>query len=276
MDVLTSETCWAWNNEIKKQVTSNWSLYLFKYYWIRETTAFPPTIFPGVLFHIFVLGVQGFWAKFIWQKTSCAITNRLTEFRSIFCSTFQLFHPFKLQHKYTTISTTYSASDMRFPSAFKRSTAVYCVCIYTPELTGTEHLCNKNQQFAHFLWQCFSLIIVFDMFRLSKCSSSGTTLIWIHERNTINCMYKFSWVWTFGCSKNVEDTVIKLKHYCKKCALCWFLLRMYVAMHGSDNVNFSREELISSDNGQDQTDLACKSLNEPATYQLVFFYLECS
>jgi len=26
MDVLTSETCWALNNEIKKQVTSIWSL----------------------------------------------------------------------------------------------------------------------------------------------------------------------------------------------------------------------------------------------------------
>jgi hypothetical protein len=27
MDVLTSETCWALNNEIKKQVTSSWSLF---------------------------------------------------------------------------------------------------------------------------------------------------------------------------------------------------------------------------------------------------------
>jgi len=27
-DVLTSETCWAWNNEIKKQVTSCWSLFI--------------------------------------------------------------------------------------------------------------------------------------------------------------------------------------------------------------------------------------------------------
>jgi len=31
MDVLTSETCSALNNEIIKQVTSNWSLYLFNY-----------------------------------------------------------------------------------------------------------------------------------------------------------------------------------------------------------------------------------------------------
>ena len=28
MDVLTSETCWALNNEIIKQVTSSWSLYI--------------------------------------------------------------------------------------------------------------------------------------------------------------------------------------------------------------------------------------------------------
>ena len=28
MDVLTSETCWAWNNEIIKQVTSSWSLFI--------------------------------------------------------------------------------------------------------------------------------------------------------------------------------------------------------------------------------------------------------
>jgi len=28
MDVLTSETCWALNNEIKKQVTSSWPLFI--------------------------------------------------------------------------------------------------------------------------------------------------------------------------------------------------------------------------------------------------------
>jgi len=28
MDVLTSETCWALNNETKKQVTSSWSLFI--------------------------------------------------------------------------------------------------------------------------------------------------------------------------------------------------------------------------------------------------------
>ena len=31
MDVLTSETCWALNNEIIKQVTSSWSLFIHLY-----------------------------------------------------------------------------------------------------------------------------------------------------------------------------------------------------------------------------------------------------
>jgi len=115
---------------------------------------------------------------------------------------------------------------------------------------------------------------VFDMFRTSKCSSSGRTLIWIHERNIIKLHVQSSWGWTFGCSKHVEDAIIKLKHYSQKCVFCWFLLCMYeyIAMNGSDNVNFSREELISSENGQDQTDLVCKCLNEPVTYQFAFFF----
>jgi len=28
MDVLTPETCWEWNDEIKKQVISSWSLFI--------------------------------------------------------------------------------------------------------------------------------------------------------------------------------------------------------------------------------------------------------
>jgi len=50
-------------------------------------------------------------------------------------------------------------------------------------------------------------------------------------------MYKSSWGWTLGCSKHVEDTIIKLRLYCKKCAFCWFLLHRYITMHGSKNVN---------------------------------------
>ena len=37
-------------------------------------------------------------------------------------------------------------------------------------------------------------------------------------------------------SKHFEDTIIKLKHECKKCAFCCFLLHRYITMHGSKNV----------------------------------------
>jgi len=36
-------------------------------------------------------------------------------------------------------------------------------------------------------------------------------------------MFEASWGWTLGCSKHVEDTMIELKHYCKKCAFCCML-----------------------------------------------------
>jgi hypothetical protein len=42
-------------------------------------------------------------------------------------------------------------------------------------------------------------------------------------------MYKPSWRNTLGCSKHVEDTIIKLKQLCKKCAFCWFLLHRYLS-----------------------------------------------
>jgi len=35
MDVLTSETCWTLNNEIIKQVTSSWSLFIQLSYFLR-------------------------------------------------------------------------------------------------------------------------------------------------------------------------------------------------------------------------------------------------
>jgi hypothetical protein len=37
-------------------------------------------------------------------------------------------------------------------------------------------------------------------------------------------MYKSSWGWTLGCSEQFEGTRIKLQHWQKKCAYCWFLL----------------------------------------------------
>ena len=46
MDVLTSETCWALNNEIIKQVTSSWSLFiqLSKHTFYIQYTCFPKIV----------------------------------------------------------------------------------------------------------------------------------------------------------------------------------------------------------------------------------------
>jgi len=51
-DVLTSETCWALNNEIKKQVTSSWSLFIqlsysfmieidYRHFWVKVIRPLP-------------------------------------------------------------------------------------------------------------------------------------------------------------------------------------------------------------------------------------------
>jgi len=42
-----------------------------------------------------------------------------------------------------------------------------------------------------------------------------------------------------GCSKHVEDNIIELNHEWKLCAFCWFFLRMYITLHGSENVNYA-------------------------------------
>ena len=55
-------------------------------------------------------------------------------------------------------------------------------------------------------------------------------------------MYKSSWGRTFGCSKHVKDTIIKLKQ-CKKCIFCWFLWQRYVTMYGSTNVKKNTHNL---------------------------------
>ena len=47
MDVLTSETCWALNNEIIKQVTSSWSLF------IQLSSPHIPSVFSEILFHYY-------------------------------------------------------------------------------------------------------------------------------------------------------------------------------------------------------------------------------
>ena len=107
------------------------------------------------------------------------------------------------------------------------------------------------------------------MFRTSKCSSSGRlvhAVLWyvflscIHISSLVDgrmcwstschrpdcCLYgcrkeipqncMSSWGWTLGCSKYVEDTIIKLKHLCKKYAFCWLLLHWCIIMDGSKNV----------------------------------------
>ena len=33
---------------------------------------------------------------------------------------------------------------------------------------------------------------------------------------------------TLGSWKHIEDSIVKLKHYCKLCAVCWFLLHRYM------------------------------------------------
>jgi len=52
-------------------------------------------------------------------------------------------------------------------------------------------------------------------------------LIWTLERIPYNSMYESSRGWTLGCLKHVEDAVIKLQHWCKKCAFSWFLLHRW-------------------------------------------------
>jgi len=38
--------------------------------------------------------------------------------------------------------------------------------------------------------------------------------------------------------ERVEDNMIKLNHKCKICTFFWYLLHMYIIMHGSKNVKF--------------------------------------
>ena len=49
-------------------------------------------------------------------------------------------------------------------------------------------------------------------------------------------MYKSSSGWTLGCSKRVECTIIELRYKWKSVHFFWFLLFMYITIHGSENV----------------------------------------
>jgi len=76
MDVLTSETCWAVNNEIIKQVTSSWSLFIqqtlyashfIQYQILRKLTA------------VKILGSQyinSTWDLFRWRPDDDLLTGR--------------------------------------------------------------------------------------------------------------------------------------------------------------------------------------------------------
>jgi len=63
MDVLTSETCWAWNNEIKKQVTSSWSPFI-QAVWLFVLFSFSVAAKYGL--HVFVVRYIRFYFLFPW------------------------------------------------------------------------------------------------------------------------------------------------------------------------------------------------------------------
>jgi len=66
------------------------------------------------------------------------------------------------------------------------------------------------------------------MFRTSKCSPSGRlvhAVLWYFFHASIQAVWSMkSPTIEQNAYMDVEDTIIKLKKYCKKSALCWFLL----------------------------------------------------
>jgi len=48
----------------------------------------------------------------------------------------------------------------------------------------------------------------------------------MHDRNTIKLHVQVFLMMNMWMSKHVEGIIIKLKHYCKKCAFCWFFLHI--------------------------------------------------
>ena len=81
MDVLTSETCWALNNEIIKQVTSSWSLFIQLLYihvciCVKITIRVPTT-------WIYVGG------EFKYTLENCALLGYYTRSSGNFLSAFQ-------------------------------------------------------------------------------------------------------------------------------------------------------------------------------------------
>jgi hypothetical protein len=71
------------------------------------------------------------------------------------------------------------------------------------------------------------------MFRTSNSSSSGRlvhAVLWFYDTvsstscNRPDCLYGCMKEIPRGCSKHVEDTIIKLKYKSQRRAFCWFLL----------------------------------------------------
>jgi hypothetical protein len=63
-------------------------------------------------------------------------------------------------------------------------------------------------------------------------------------------MCKSSWRWTLGCSKHVEDTVIKLNYWCKNCDLfcSYYVWIFYISckyMTGSKGLHLSDGRVVT-------------------------------
>jgi hypothetical protein len=90
---------------------------------------------------------------------------------------------------------------------------------------------NKNRQNAHFLHQCFNLIMV-----SSTCFEHQR----FHPQEDLYMQFcGISFIHAY------KQSGLDIKHILpatgllvKKCAFCWFLLHRYITMHGSKNVNY--------------------------------------
>ena len=69
-------------------------------------------------------------------------------------------------------------------------------------------------------------------------------LIWMCEGNAINTACKSLPEDEHLDFRNMSKTLLKLKHYFKKCEFCWFLLHIYITLHGSKNVNLTNCTLM--------------------------------
>jgi hypothetical protein len=96
---------------------------------------------------------------------------------------------------------------------------------WTEELSETCRVHSKNK-FEKLV--CIYLVLLQEIYGISfrhpyKQSGSRKDVLescmWMHERNTIQLHVQVFLRMNTWCSKHVEDIIIKLKHYCKECAL---------------------------------------------------------